>query len=611
MRQLEDSVGLVQAIRLRRKGRERIQVGDERQQELDAVEEQIQKRIGEQVGYFTSYSKSKRVEQEVRASFADQIKAVKQKYSDVDTELTQSIVDLVNDFQAIDAGDLEASQREEDLIDFGDLPANYVRFHIDVHMASHSVCLENEFLQRLFDLEVKGFHLGLKMAASFLKLSITVEDIQMVDLWGRSEPWPHVLGTTGDQDEPNTPGQNVLTIQFETNKDFKQCPFHLIVRVDRPVFVVANLPLVQEVVRTISLALQDEKLDFEFFLQLAMSRLAPFKEETKRLAEEIKSGKIAHQSFSVEASLKAPVLKLPLDIFDPEALVATVDLGCIAVNSDLRTFDKAKDYSEVLEESELFDKYTLSLTGLRIHLHDPRVQLAGHPLLDDVAVTLTLSKCLDSLHPVFPSLKVDFQFVEAISLNADITTVVQLLRIKHHLLLQLENKLLMVVRAKMAVHRKKKDYSEDTGKGDDKSTQLTNEDDGLEHSQIELRPSRIDVEDEEGETPGAESLAPRTPAPRVGSNVHIYFALKALRIRFDSQNLYEVREQYNNPMVIQYELSGLSSALKMASDQASFEVVLLVKQLEIQEVQPLPAAGFDKIAFRNDLLGDETQDDSA
>ena len=57
----------------------------------------------------------------------------------------------------------------------------------------------------------------------------------------------------------------MMSIRFEQNTDFKACPFHITAKIEKSLIVVANLPLLQEVERTISVALQNEKLDFEYF----------------------------------------------------------------------------------------------------------------------------------------------------------------------------------------------------------------------------------------------------------------------------------------------------------------------------------------------------------
>jgi hypothetical protein len=59
---------------------------------------------------------------------------------------------------------------------------------------------------------------------------------------------------------------NALEVSFETNKKFDYCPFHLEMKCNRPLLVIANIPLIMETTRTISVALQNEKLDFDYFI---------------------------------------------------------------------------------------------------------------------------------------------------------------------------------------------------------------------------------------------------------------------------------------------------------------------------------------------------------
>lgn len=70
------------------------------------------------------------------------------------------------------------------------------------------------------------------------------------------------MGTTSEDDTKT----NALEINFETNKDFEACPFHLELNINHPLLIVANIPLIMEVTRTMTIALQNEKLDFDYFI---------------------------------------------------------------------------------------------------------------------------------------------------------------------------------------------------------------------------------------------------------------------------------------------------------------------------------------------------------
>ena len=116
-------------------------------------------------------------------------------------------------------------------------------------------------------------------------------------------------------------------MSFEQNKDFITCPFHVDLKIEKSLQIVANLPLINEVVRTMTLALSDQKLDFEYFIQLALGRVNEIKSKAKDLSEDIKQGKQEHVNLSIEANIQAPILVIPADIFDLHANVIKLDFG--------------------------------------------------------------------------------------------------------------------------------------------------------------------------------------------------------------------------------------------------------------------------------------------
>jgi len=81
------------------------------------------------------------------------------------------------------------------------------------------------------------------------------------------------------------------------------------------------------------------------------------------------------------------------------------------------------------------------------------------PLLENVSVHLTLSPCLEPLHPVFKSLKVNFEFIDALRVNADWSAVHLLLHLKSNILVQLKNQLYLKMAHRLSKKQKLRETS--------------------------------------------------------------------------------------------------------------------------------------------------------
>ena len=99
--------------------------------------------------------------------------------------------------------------------------------------------------------------------------------------------------------------------------------------------VVANIPIVKEITRTLSKAVEDEPLDFDYFAQIALGRINEVKKGVEAYAEQLKRGECLHQSLSIDADILAPVVIIPQDIFEPSGKYLQLDLGELSVKSHL------------------------------------------------------------------------------------------------------------------------------------------------------------------------------------------------------------------------------------------------------------------------------------
>ena len=64
-----------------------------------------------------------------------------------------------------------------------------------------------------------------------------------------------------------------MILEYEANQDFIACPYHIKLRVDKPLFIVAIIPLINELQRTMNGAFEDQKLDFEYYKKYATGRV--------------------------------------------------------------------------------------------------------------------------------------------------------------------------------------------------------------------------------------------------------------------------------------------------------------------------------------------------
>ena len=93
MKQIEDKAESNQLIEIRKQGLESLKSSDSRQQELDEVEAEIQKKMTKEIGYglLMNHSKKQRIEKEIRESYHKQILEIKQRYDSRDDEISENI----------------------------------------------------------------------------------------------------------------------------------------------------------------------------------------------------------------------------------------------------------------------------------------------------------------------------------------------------------------------------------------------------------------------------------------------------------------------------------------------------------------------------------------
>ena len=79
-------------------------------------------------------------------------------------------------------------------------------------------------------------------------------------------------------------------------------------------------------------------MDFEFYVQLALTQLTEMKAKAENQFNFIKKGEYNHQSYSIEAQILAPVLIVPQNILENKSKYFAIDLGLITIRSELEEF---------------------------------------------------------------------------------------------------------------------------------------------------------------------------------------------------------------------------------------------------------------------------------
>lgn len=163
----------------------------------------------------------------------------------------------------------------------------------------------------------------------------------MEDTWIKAPKWLRMIDTVSHANAGHGAVQ-ALRIVFDQDRDFTKCPFRVQIYAQRSCHAVANLQLMNEVMRTMSIAMKNEKLDFHYFAEKALNQINQMRKKAREYADNIQAGDYRHQNADIEAEIYAPVLILPQDIFDPYQRYIQVDLGMITVRSDLLEYDKKK-----------------------------------------------------------------------------------------------------------------------------------------------------------------------------------------------------------------------------------------------------------------------------
>lgn len=401
---------------------------------------------------------------------------------------------------------------------------------------------------------------------------------------------------------------------------------------------MVNTPTIKELVRTGRGALEgtDGRFpDLEYYSRRAHERLLAFAQESgeeKAATDE----DVERVPLSVDVHLRAPILFVPRDIFDPDTLVARLDLGWVSARAALQPSAGGQEYLSVTEESDLYDTYRASFWGLELSVTDPSVQSEPHVVLEDLNAEATFMLCLAPSHPRFPSLKVDVDLGPGIRLQAGYTLLAQVLLLKNELLYAFEDQLQTAVRSNAALHQAEKDRRVDILTGEalaEQEREIDMDDLVVERFRAgrgatfrkgadEIADDEEEIVDDqlEGRSRSIFSFAQRRraattrmlpplldPAAMPAPELQLVATMGALTIHFDEENLYCSKKlAVTDPAGLVLDLRTLTVTLTVERCTGAVDVDLTSEQLGLRERGAEDPDSFDRIIFPQEVGGKET-----
>jgi hypothetical protein len=169
---------------------------------------------------------------------------------------------------------------------------------IDLDIQALNFTVDNEFDQRILLMRLEEFRVIVQYAKKFIKAQVTVRDFYVKDLWSGSNQFEYLAylkppeaknrsEACDEKVEDGSDPDNAVSISYEANKDFSTCPFHIDADFSKQMYIVATMPLVLELQRTIDVAFENEKLDFKFYKRAATGRIKELREQAEETAKEL------------------------------------------------------------------------------------------------------------------------------------------------------------------------------------------------------------------------------------------------------------------------------------------------------------------------------------
>jgi len=96
-----------------------------------------------------------------------------------------------------------------------------------------------------------------------MKAIIELGDFQILDKWSKS-PYMYKFVEAKEESENysayemmSSNATKTLIVEYVSNEDFKTCPYHLTVKIEKPLYITALFPLINELQRTMNASFED------------------------------------------------------------------------------------------------------------------------------------------------------------------------------------------------------------------------------------------------------------------------------------------------------------------------------------------------------------------
>ena len=183
------------------------------------------------------------------------------------------------------------------------MPPDYVYFVIDIDAPGMHVQLVNEFLQEILLIRIEMLCFKIKISGEQMLMNIYLEDFFIKDQWSGKKDYEYLMylqeNTELCVDDPEGSGK-AIAVSYKSNSNFEICPFHVNATFQKGLFVVAPLPAINELIRTLFKSFSGNNLDLKYYKKAATKRL-------KKLASQATTQtKISKQLAQVENKKPSP-----------------------------------------------------------------------------------------------------------------------------------------------------------------------------------------------------------------------------------------------------------------------------------------------------------------
>jgi hypothetical protein len=115
--------------------------------------------------------------------------------------------------------------------------------------------------------------------------------VNISDQWSGSKCFPNILETKEfEKDTYMATDSRAFVFIFESNQQMVITPFRIEIATEKTIFIVVNMPFINEIQRSVMSALQGEQLDFSFYRDAATEKALKYMDTGKEFIEQLKKG---------------------------------------------------------------------------------------------------------------------------------------------------------------------------------------------------------------------------------------------------------------------------------------------------------------------------------